>query len=427
MMEFCARPGYVVGGQPGFLAIGASALALSPSLAALAGLTGAANKAPYFTAANAAALFDLSAFGRSLVDDADAPAARTTLGLGTAAVETIGTSGATVPRLNGANSYSAQQTFNAPIALSSTNPIVYLSDTDATAGERNWRLNLNGQFLEWQTGSDAFGSWDTAWFMQRTAGVVTSIQFNKSTQFNGPFTATSSLDISSANPVMNFFENDVGTDLKRSRFLTNGGVLAYQIGNDAASSYTSLVSFTRATNVSGTMTVHSVTTLSVAGTLQMSNNNAVKGRNAANSADIDIAKVNASNRVEVAGEEIISWTAWTPTITVQTGALESSTIVQARYRKSGKMVEGHLTVRLKNDGTGTGAGYVRLTTPATPAYASVAIGRGTYDGHALIVEINTAGYLQVTRTNSDSPIKAPGGSPNIDNYVVISFAYEVAS
>jgi len=88
-------------------ATGVSVQAYDAGLTSIAGLTTAADKIIYTTASDTYAVTDFTAFGRSLIDDADASAGRTTLGLGTAAVLDVGTSANNVVQLDGSGALPA--------------------------------------------------------------------------------------------------------------------------------------------------------------------------------------------------------------------------------------------------------------------------------------------------------------------------------
>lgn len=84
----------------------------------------------------AIAALTTTSFGRALLELADAAAGRTTLGLGTAALEDIGTSGANVPLLSTANTFSAAQEI--ANASGGSTPGNYLRITGSIADNSNY-------------------------------------------------------------------------------------------------------------------------------------------------------------------------------------------------------------------------------------------------------------------------------------------------
>ena len=126
---------------------------LDAGLTSISGLTTAADKMIYTTASDTYAVADLTSAGRALLDDADASAQRTTLGLGTAAT-------------------SASTDF-----LASTAGLNDLSDVSVAALSAGQALIYNGS--NWVNGSNASG------YPMFTTSSNQSAQVNSSYLFTG--------------------------------------------------------------------------------------------------------------------------------------------------------------------------------------------------------------------------------------------------
>ncbi|MDQ0454725.1 hypothetical protein [Rhizobium paknamense] len=110
---------------------------LDPTLTALAALTVAADKLIYATGADAFSTTDFTSVARTLLSAATQAAQRAALGLGTAATQSTGTSGANVPLLNGTNTWTGQQ-------LMAGFPVKQSNSGGEVASARGFRQLIDG-------------------------------------------------------------------------------------------------------------------------------------------------------------------------------------------------------------------------------------------------------------------------------------------
>lgn len=122
-----------------------------------------------------------------------ASTARVNLGLGTAATVNTGTSGSTIPLLNGANTWSAAQTFTGNISVSDSSPLVTFN---ATSGSTLGTFNFNAAGItSWQeqatTSSLAFARYnagvfvDSPFILSNSTGAVTMMDGITNTPVSG--------------------------------------------------------------------------------------------------------------------------------------------------------------------------------------------------------------------------------------------------
>lgn len=114
-------------------AFGKDFQALDATLTALAALTGAANKLPYFNGVDTAALTDLTQTGRDIIGKSDIAAVLTYLGLGTAAKKNTGSNPGDV-----VTAASDQPVYNSTLPTSgytTTDPSGYFSSATVNSGD----------------------------------------------------------------------------------------------------------------------------------------------------------------------------------------------------------------------------------------------------------------------------------------------------
>jgi hypothetical protein len=221
-------------------------------LAAIAGLTSAADRLPYFTGSGTASLATFTAAGRALVDDANAAAQRVTLGLSTMAeFNTACTDGdfgylAATQEWTGYNSFTrGASASNAgvcvfyPTDYGATKPALFLSHLNGVNGYRFALWDAASIYVEFSIAPTGFniGSPAGGYLGASTLNVENGIyQNNVAVSLTGHAHATS--DITSGTladarvAASNVTQHQAALTIAETQ-ITDGAVLARVGGNEA--------------------------------------------------------------------------------------------------------------------------------------------------------------------------------------------------